>query len=407
MTPPAGPLSARPSSRGSLPDRAPHRRASRRSWGGSHPDPGSAGRGSVTVVVGRTSLADHRALTVEAVNAFASLDKVAFLPALRRGNVAGAIDLGLVPELLPGRTSLAAGGPWFVDHWGAIPDGPGFDAAGILSAAATGRIAVLFLLGADPLVDFPDPELAQAALEGADLVVALDLFINESAAAAADIVLPVAAFGEVDGTHTNLEGRISPLRQQVTPPGTARPDWMIAAELAMRLGRDMGFTSVTDITDEIAMVSGLHIGADSNAIHAAPDGLLVPLDDAPDRPARFVWQDLGEPLTPPPYDSYSYRLVIDRTLYDQGTQTSACGSLAGLAAPGAVRINPAEARRLGVDDGTIVRISSKRATVEGTVKIDDAVARGVAAVAHNHAGLDVRSLVEMGELVTDVRIETR
>lgn len=359
----------------------------------------------LSVFAGRSSLSEHPAPTVEALNAFAGLDDCGFVPMLRRGNVFGAIDLGLAPELLPGRTSLSAGGSWFRQAWGKVPTGAGNDTAAILAAAATGRIAVLFLVGADPLTDFCDPELARSALDRADLVISVDTFVNASGARA-DIVLPAAAFGEVDGTHTNLEGRISPLRQMVTPPGTARPDWMIAAEIAQRLGADMGFGSVDDITDEIAAVSPLHTGVTAAAVRAATDGLAVPLNEDPARPTRFVWTDLGPAAEPVPYDSYSYRLVIDRKMYDQGTQTSHCPSLAPLADPGAVRISSHEARRLGVADNSRVRLSSKRASIECSVSIDDQVARGTAAVAHNRAGVDARSLVDIGELVTDVRIET-
>ncbi|MEM7096503.1 MAG: NADH-quinone oxidoreductase subunit NuoG [Actinomycetota bacterium] len=365
-----------------------------------------AGAGPITVIAGRTSLADHAALSVEAINAFAGLDDAVFLPGLRRGNVNGAIDMGLAPELLPGRTSLDAAGSWFAEQWGSVPAAPGLDTAGILGAAATGRIAVLVLLGADPLADFPDPELAQQALDTADLVIAVDPFINSSVAAAADIVLPAASFGEVDGSHTNLEGRISPIRQKVTPPGTARPDWMIAAEIALRLGKDMGFASVEEIADQIAAVSPLHTDADAAAIDAAIDGLVVPLVEDPSRPTRFAWRDQGAPEEPASYDSYSYRLVVDRTMYDAGTQTAHCPSIAGLAPDGAVRINSHEASRLGIDAGSTVRLSSKRASIECTVRIDERIARGTATVAHNHPGLDVRSLIEVGEPVTDVRIET-
>ena len=360
----------------------------------------------LTVLVGRTSLADHSVLTVEAINEFAQLDDVAFLPTLRRGNVNGAIDMGLSPDLLPGRTSLDAAGDHYRGVWGNAPDAGGLDTAAILGAAATGRISVLFLLGADPLCDYPDPEAAEAGLAGADFVVAVDPFVNPSAAAHADIVLPAAAFGEIDGSHTNLEGRISPLRQKVTPPGTARPDWMIAAELALRLGNDMGFVSVEEIADEIAAVSPLHTDATSTAIAEAPDGLVVPLVEDPSRPTRFVWTDLGDHTEPPSYDSYGYRLVVDRTMYDAGTWTARCPSIAPLAPEGRVRINGHDAARLGVDAGATVRLSSKRASIESKVVIDDRVARGTAAVALNHPGLDVRSLIEVSEMVTDVRIET-
>src|SRR5262249_61717375 len=87
-----------------------------------------------------------------------------FLPVLRRGNVRGALDAGLSPGLLPGRTALAdAPGP-LRDAWNLLPAGPGLDAAGILDAAAAGRIGCLVLLGADPLADFPDRDLARPAL---------------------------------------------------------------------------------------------------------------------------------------------------------------------------------------------------------------------------------------------------
>ncbi len=359
----------------------------------------------VTVIVGSGSLAEHTALTVEAINAFASRSKVKFLSALRRGNVHGAIDLGLAPGLLPGRTSLEAGRSWFNDKWPTTPAETGHDTAAMLAAAATGKIDVLVLLGADPLIDFPDPELARAGLAGARMVVAVDLFANDSVYAFADVVLPAAACGEKSGSHTNLEGRVSAVRQKVTPPGTARADWMIAAEVAMHLGEDLGFESSTEVTDEIAAVSPLHAHATAAAIEDAADGVLLG-NASTGGPARFVWQDLGAPSPATPLDRYSFRLCIDRTMYDHGTLTLSAPSLAPLAAPGSVRLHPSDANALGVVDGSAVRLSSKRASVEGPVVVDARVARGVAAIAHNHAGLDARALIELDAPVTDIRIET-
>ena len=354
---------------------------------------------SVSIIYGRTSLADHASLTIEALAAFASSAKTRFLPALRRGNIGGAMDLGLVPGMLPGRTTLEAGRTAITDTWRSTPASMGMTTAEMLQAAAAGDMAVLILLGADPLTDFGDPALAQAGLEGADLVIAVDPFINASSAHAADIVLPAAAFGEIDGSHTNLEGRITPIRQKVTSPGTARADWMIAAELASRMHFDLGFDSVTDITDEIASVSPLHAEATAATIEAAADGVL--LSGAP------VGSLARTALSPAPsFDSYSFRLVIDRTMYDAGTQTAMCPSIADQATAGAVRINSTEAAKLGVSDGSSVRLSSERASIEGSIIVDDRIANGVAAVAHNHDGLDARPLVDRAAPVTDIRIET-
>src|SRR5439155_2138756 len=157
------------------------------------------------------------------------------LSSLRRANVQGALDMGLAPGVLPGRVSLEAGTSWFAETWARVPEARGLDTTGMLTAAADGNVRALVLLGADPLADFPDRPLARRALERASFVVAVDCFATESTAEA-DVVLPAAAFAERPGSTTNQEGRISRLSQKITGPGVAWPDWMIAAELAFRLG---------------------------------------------------------------------------------------------------------------------------------------------------------------------------
>src|SRR5690606_5282444 len=112
---------------------------------------------------------------------------------------------------------------------------------------------------ADPLADFPDRDLVRRAFDSGVTVVATDCFLNDSSARA-QVVLPAASATEVEGTTTNIEGRVSLLRRRVTPPGTARSDWMLAAELAFRLGADLGVTSVEDVWDEIERTAPAHVG---------------------------------------------------------------------------------------------------------------------------------------------------
>src|SRR5258706_10234034 len=186
--------------------------------------------------------------------------------------------MGLSPGLLPGRVTLDAGRQWFHEHWTTLPSTAGLDATGILTAAAEGRIDVLVLLGADPATDFPDHDLAQRALAGARTVVSIDTFMNRSTAKA-DVVLPAAGYAETDGSTTNVEGRISVLERKVTPPGTARADWMLAAELAYRLGADLNLESVEGIWNEIEAVAPAHAGITRELLlsPAGADGVLVPL----------------------------------------------------------------------------------------------------------------------------------
>src|SRR5690606_2047182 len=108
-------------------------------------------------------------------------------------------------------------------------------------------------------------------------VIAVDTLPNPSVRQA-DVVLPAAGYAETDGTTTNLEGRVSRLAQKVTPPGTARADWVIAAELAYRLGDDLGLESLDDIFAELARVAPSHRGLTLE--HVGIDGVVVPLGSA-------------------------------------------------------------------------------------------------------------------------------
>ncbi|MCD9625742.1 NADH-quinone oxidoreductase subunit NuoG [Rhabdothermincola salaria] len=239
----------------------------------------AAADGPVSVVLGRPSVAESADGVVEAAAVLLQArPDTRFLSALRRGNVHGALDMGLAPGLLPGRVTLDDGADWYRNGWSSVPEARGLDTAGILAAAADGRIDVLVLLGADPAVDFPDHDLAERGLTGARTVIAVDTFLTESSRRA-DIVLAAAGFAEKAGTTTNIEGRVSTLSQRVTPPGTARPDWMIAAELASRLGSDLGFASVESVWAEIERLAPAHAGVTRELVvsEGGAEGILVPL----------------------------------------------------------------------------------------------------------------------------------
>ncbi len=403
-----------------------------------------AADGPVTVVVGRQSLAESAEFVVDAASTLlAGLDGVRFLVALRRANVHGALDMGLSPGFLPGRVDLDGGRAWFAAAWDHVPEQRGLDATGILRRAAAGELDVLVLLGCDPLADFPDRALAEQALQGAGAVVALDQFLTGSSARA-DVVLPVAGFAEVQGTTTNLEGRVSVLHQQVTAPGTARTDWMIAAELAALLGADFGLESAAQIWDEIESLAPSHAGLTWERLHdpANGDGVLVipsgeeaevagnvapsgedaaaeaaedetsgddvsgeQVPDGPAAPAcyRFVAAPAVEPAA---LDGYALRLVATRKLYDQGTLVQQSRSLRGLVPGTVLRVNPYDFDRLGVAEGQGLRVKTPRGSLRARVVVDHGVPRGSAAVYVNQPDLPVTELMDAAQRVTDVRLDT-
>jgi NADH-quinone oxidoreductase subunit G len=357
--------------------------------------------GDVRVVLGRANLAESADTVVAAaLELHRGLPGATFLPVLRRANVRGALEAGLAPGLLPGRTGLSEGAPVWSGVWGATPAEPGRDALGILGEAAAGRLDVLVLLGADPLVDVADRSLARRAIAGARTVIALDTLPNASTLQA-DVVLPVAAFSEVEGTTTNLEGRVTRLSQKVTPPGTARADWIVAAELADRLGADLGVSaSAGELWGELVEHAATHASLAAERLedpeHA--DGLLLDRSVRTELPAAPA----GEV---PPKSAYSLRLVVNRTLYGRGTVVTHSPASAGLAPDPAIRLSPSDAAPLGVETGTRVTLSSSHGTISAPAVVDAGVPRGVAVVRHGLDGADAGVLIDAADAVCDVRVE--
>ncbi len=256
------------------------------------------------------------------------------------------------------------------------------------------------LLGADPLSDFPDAELARRALAGARRIIAVDTFMTDSTAAA-DVVLAAAAYGEKSGTTTNLEGRVTTVGQKVSVAGTARPDWMIAVELADLLDHvDVAdaLTSVEEITDAIAANVPAYAGATRAALRSATDGVLAV-------PAVDDTALTGSMSTAADRVSYDYRLVLTRKLYDRAVLTAHSPSLADLAAPAAARVNPLDLDRIGVSGGEQVRIVSAKGTVVLAVAGDERVPRGSLQVPFNVPGASITDIIDTAAPALDVRVE--
>lgn len=415
---------------------------------------------SIVVILGRPSMAESEASVVSAARMLGRMPGVAFLSALRRSNIHGALDLGLAPGVLPGRVGLDIGRSYYEEAWGAtLPGEAGLDTAGILASAAAGRLGALVLVGADPVGDFPDADVAARGLEGAQFVVAVDTFLNASSRQA-DMILPAATYAERRGTFTNLEGRISWLGQMVTPPGVAWPDWMIATELADRLGTDLGFTSLEAIWAEIERLSPLHRGAgyDALASREGRDGIVVPVTagadigaprrldpmadagiastenhmasptplagagagrvDRADGADRAAGADLDAdgrppmltstgmiPDAPAPPAGDGLRLVATRTLWDAGTIVTHSTGLAGLAPEPGVGIRPDDLERLGITEGAAVRVTSTRGTVVAAARCEWGLAPGCVSLPWNAPGAAANTLIDASAACIEVGLE--
>ncbi len=354
------------------------------------------GEGPLTVVYGPGSLAEDSATIERALASIAETRPDAkFLPALHRGNIFGALDMGLSPGLLPGRTELGA----TPAGWGNAPEQRGLDTEAMLRRAAEGGIEVAVLLGCDPLTDFPDGQMAERAFNKVEHLIAVDSLLNFTSTGA-DVVFPAAASAtEVDGSFTNLEGRISAVNRKVTPPGTARPDWMIAAELAAEMGADLGFIDTDEIWAEIAAVSELHADLNLSTIQAAgAEGLLVSGSSiaAPSSASVAVAERQFEE---------GLLLVANRKMYDQGTILTFCPSLSSLAQGAVCSIHPDSLAELGIASGSNVTVSNDSGSIELHVVATSEVALGCVAIDFNQPNASVAELFDASRIVTSVRVE--
>ena len=354
--------------------------------------------GEITVVCGPGSLASHRSVIESAIVSIASAKpETTFLPCLHRGNVMGALDMGLAPGLLPGRNPRGATPP---AHWDAVPEQHGSDTDAMLRLAAAGGIDVAILLGCDPLTDFPDAKLAEQAFNKIDHLIAVDSILNFTSTGA-DVVFPAAATAtEVNGTFTNIEGRISSVSQKVTPPGTARPDWMIAAEIAAQLGADLGFIDIDELWAELSEVSSIHASTSlADIVAAGPDAVLLS----------------GGAIAAPHADSFAtpapeavndaMSLVVTRKMYDAGTMLTYSPSLHELAAGASASMHSDDLASLGVTAGNDVTLSNEVGSITLPAVANDDVAKGCVSVEFNQSNASVAELLDAARIVTSVRVE--
>ena len=329
-------------------------------------------RGEVVVVVGRANLAESEVFTLQALaEIFAAVPSAKVLPVLRRGNVRGAVAAGLTPQNNSG------------------------DAIDILNAAAAGKIECLILLGVDPMSDVADSGLVQRALTQVKNLISIDTMINGSNRNA-DLVLPAASYGEKNGTTTNLEGRISNVTQKITPRGTSRPDWMIATELSIAMAVDIGVSSLEDLSEKlVSTVAAFAPSSDGKSTNG--DGVLM----ARETPVTIS----GKASKAVDRNAYNYRLVVSRTMYDAAQSTASSPSLVGIVTDAAIFVNPLDLARIGVADGTSVRVGAEGTNIVIAIKAHNGVHRGVAWLPFNHTGVDIRPLLNIASDVVDVRIE--
>ena len=334
------------------------------------------GAGDVVVLWGeRVADGDRGAGAIDALLAVAGAlgiagsDESGLIEVPSATNARGMREAGLLPGAAPGLADASEAG---------LP------AAGIARAVGEGELSALVLLHADPIASHTQTGRWEAALEGADTVIAFAEFVTPALEQNATVVFPAESYAEKEGTLTHPDGRLQRLRQAIGHQGEVRPGWAVLAELAERCGAGLDVASAPQVSAELFAAVPFYAG--------------LKLEEIGGKGVR--WQDRdaasglpgAEPpegtLEQPPELPEGMRLGAATSLW-AGEAVEHAPSLRFLAPTQRAELAPADARRLGVTTGDEVEVAAGENTVRATVALRQAMQPGsvflVAGTADNNA----------------------
>ena len=319
-------------------------------------------------------------------------------PLRGQNNVQGGGDMGAIPNKLPGFQDIerdAEARARFEAAWGAhIVPHYGWHLTQMFHGMERGELRTLYVIGENPAQSEADVAHARKLLAGLDFLIVQDIVMTKTAEMA-DVVLPgSASWCEAEGTVTNSERRVQRVRKALDPPGEARDDTWIIAELARRLGYDWGEPTAEEIWDELRSLCPMHARHALRRASRSEGGLQWPCPDEDHPGSPFLHGRLWEkprqgPAAPfsavehrPPFEAldadYPIRLTTGRRLesYNTGVQSNLYRS--PLHRGESLDLSPEDVERLLLEDGEIVQVSSRRGSVEAPVRIDPSLRPGLA-----------------------------
>ena len=326
-------------------------------------------------------------------------------PLRGQNNVQGACDMGGLPNVYSGyqRVTDSALQDKFEKAWGVpLPNQVGLTITEMLKKAEEGQVRCLYVIGENPMVSDPDLNHVRYSLQKTDFIVVQDLFFTETGQYA-DVVLPAASFAEKEGTFTNTERRIQRVRKAVPSPGEARPDAWIVTELARRM-LELGaaapdedaphagwdYSEAAEVMDEINQLTPIYAGVTYLRLEEGTQ-LQWPVsgEDHPGTPILHVGKfsrGLGRfaavDHVPPdelPDDEYPLMLTTGRVIYHWhgGEMTHRARNLEAMYPEALIEINPQDALKANIDDGTLMKVASRRGEIIAKAQVTDRVEPGL------------------------------
>lgn len=299
----------------------------------------------------------------------------------------GAVLIGNAASYHPQASKIHAAAQWIAEQTG-CSFGYLVDAANTVGGhivGATGKGEAVFaspkkayvLLNAEPELDAANPQQARAALDAAEMVVAMSAF--KHGMDFADVLLPISPFSETAGTFVNCEGRAQSFNGTVRPLGETRPAWKVLRVLGNLLGLS-GFDYETSesIRDEAIGKGNTDLSAKlNNVAKLAPSaGSYAPagqLERVADLPIYFT-------------DALSRRSEpLQRT--------------ADANAP-LVTLSKAVAEQIGVQSGDMVRVSQGSGSAVLVATVDARLPSNAVRVAAGHP-----AVAGLGAMFGEINVE--
>jgi formate dehydrogenase (NADP+) alpha subunit len=315
-------------------------------------------------------------------------------PLRGQNNVQGACDMGALPNVYPGYQKVADETirQKFQDAWNAgLSNKIGLTHTEIVDAIDRGEVKALYQVGENPVMSEADSGHIMQALPKLDFFVVQDIFMTRTAQYA-DVILPAASFAEKSGTFTNTERRVQKVRQAIAPIGQSRADWEITCELARRMGAEgFAYNSAAEIMTEISRLTPIYGGITPEKIE--DHGVQWPCPDTDHKGTPFLHGEKFQtpsgrgrfmplkyiPSSEPVSKEFPLILTTDRSLYHYhtSTMTGRVNGLKLLDSEEFILINPADADIFGLGDRELVRISTRRGSLEVRIKITDICPPGI------------------------------
>jgi formate dehydrogenase alpha subunit len=281
----------------------------------------------------------------------------------RENNQSGAMDMGSVSNLLPGRMPLdedAARKTWEKNWKVKISPDPGLNMSRVIEAAESGQLKALYVMGENPLQSLPQSERVKAALAKLEFVVVQDI-LNTEIVKLADVALPGAAASEKSGSFTNMEGRIQSFSPVVPPPGTAKPDWEILDLLAIRLGAPQPYGTVEKIREEIRRLVPAYAEMNDHGQSWIKESSPMAVFQTDGAEKMIPFSPVVSTADEQSDTDYPFIAILGSLRYHlgSGTRTSASGRINDFDLNGNIAICAEDADKLKLKEGDTVRVESR------------------------------------------------